>query len=223
MASEEWKDIKFKDTDGKEYDFTGRYQVSSYGRIRSLNFGGRKGKIGILKEHFSKDGYVVMHFRWEGKRKNFRVHRLVAHMFIPNPDNLPIVNHRDECKSNNHIDNLEWCTYKYNSNYSLRPCSEEARAKMSEAQKGKQKTSETKQKMSMSKKGNKNYNARKVICIETKEIFNTMDEASKWCHGNVNRCCSGERKTAGGYHWAYYEDYIVDLKKQTDCKNITME
>lgn len=64
-----------------------------------------------------KAGYCYVVFSVKGNRKTVKIHRLVANAFIPNPNNFPMVNHKDENKLNNHADNLEWCTPKYNSNY----------------------------------------------------------------------------------------------------------
>lgn len=66
-----------------------------------------------LKTWADNQGYLVVTL--QGKKK--KIHRLVAEAFIPNPDNLPVVNHKDENKSNPFVDNLEWCTYEYNNNY----------------------------------------------------------------------------------------------------------
>ena len=96
----------------------GLYEVSNTGKVRSLNYG----NTGMTKEvKASPDrvtGYVKV--RVKDRNDNVRtclVHRLVANAFIPNADGLPCINHKDEDKTNNHVDNLEWCTYKYNSNY----------------------------------------------------------------------------------------------------------
>ena len=108
---EEWRPIE---------GYEGLYEVSSYGRVRSLDkyvksgYGSyrlRKGKI--LSPGIRPDGYLVVSLQY----KMFRVHRLVAQAFILNPDNLSQVNHKDENKANNRVDNLEWCDSKYNNNY----------------------------------------------------------------------------------------------------------
>lgn len=65
----------------------------------------------------NKDGYLRVVLYKEGKGKTIKVHRLVAQAFIPNPNNYPCVNHKDECKTNNCVDNLEWCDQKYNVNF----------------------------------------------------------------------------------------------------------
>ena len=104
--------------------YIGYYQVNDYGGVKSLN----RIVIGIDNKPYSvqesiltpskdKDGYSVVTFRKDNIRKIKRVHRLVAEAFIKNPDNLPEVNHKDENKSNNCVDNLEWCTHTYNNQY----------------------------------------------------------------------------------------------------------
>ena len=104
---EVWKDIK---------GYEGLYQVSNMGKIKSLKFShGNKEKI--LKGNKEKFGYLVVTLYKNKGRKNFKIHRLVAETFIPNPKNLPQVNHIDGNKQNNRIDNLEWCTAKENTNH----------------------------------------------------------------------------------------------------------
>ena len=110
---EEWKSIP---------GYEGLYEVSSYGRIKSLErYRFNNGGIQLLKERIMKplnyNGYKKVVLLKNGSKKIEYIHRLVAKLFIPNPDNLPCVNHKDEDKSNNRVDNLEWCTVKYNSNY----------------------------------------------------------------------------------------------------------
>lgn len=99
MNREEWKDIK---------GFEGLYQVSNYGNVRSLI------TAKILKTFNNGYGYLCVSI----KSKHYKIHRLVAEAFIPNPNNLPQVNHKSEIKTDNKVDNLEWCTNKYNARYS---------------------------------------------------------------------------------------------------------
>ena len=112
---EEWKPI---------VGYEGWYEVSSFGRVRSVDRlvgysdGSKRLHRGrILKATPDKDGYDRVVLSTPEGHKNRLVHRLMAIAFIPNPDNLPEVNHKDENKRNNVIDNLEWCTDKYNVNY----------------------------------------------------------------------------------------------------------
>ena len=195
---EQWKDIVIE-KNGEVFDYTGLYQVSNLGRVRScdrVDALGREVKGKVLKCNQTKTGYLRIVLSKNGEAKLFLIHRLVAHMFIPNPDNLPVVNHKDENPLNNCVENLEWCTQKYNINYGTR--NERAGKKM---------------------KGKKSPAAKKVICLETKRIFNCTVEASEWCHGNVSMCCRGRNKTAGGYHWQFLDDYKRQLRMNTDIKN----
>lgn len=105
-----WKDIIIE-KNGVVYDYSGLYEVSNYGRVKNS----RTGKI--LKPVINNKGYLFVGLHKDGKDKKFLVHRLVATMFIPNPDNLPAVNHISEVRSENTVDNLEWCTIAYNNTY----------------------------------------------------------------------------------------------------------
>ena len=206
---EVWKDIIIE-KNGVVYDFTGRYEISNLGRIRNVE------TDVIRKCKPNKDGYVYIGLKINGKREMFKVHRLVATAFIPNPNNLPCVNHKDEIKTNNSAENLEWCSYKYNNTYGTvrerrsekvrgQKRSEETKQKMSEAKKGKSFTEEHKHNLSESKKGGKHPQAKKVICVETGQVFDTIKEAKEWLgKGNINDCLRGKQKVAGGYHWEYY-------------------
>lgn len=118
------------------------YEISNTGRLKS-NFTNK-----LLRFEVSKKGYFITKIIVDGKRKRIGVHRLVALAFIPNPNNYPQINHKDENPQNNNVENLEWCTAKYNMNYGSLP------AKISKMKKGtknpffgKKHTEETKAKM----------------------------------------------------------------------------
>lgn len=110
-------------------NYEGLYQISNFGNVKSLGryvrvsdkLGGcRKKKESLLKFEVCKNGYLRVNLNTDGGRKHFLVHRLVAEAFIPNPQNMPQINHKDEDKTNNSVDNLEWCDAKYNNNYGER-------------------------------------------------------------------------------------------------------
>lgn len=111
---EEWRPV---------VGYEGLYEVSNLGRVRSLDryvkgkgesYRLHKGKV--LSPGIKSDGYLIVNLQ----RRMFYVHRLVTEAFLPNPDNLPEVNHKDEDKTNNRVDNLELCDHKYNMNYGTR-------------------------------------------------------------------------------------------------------
>ena len=91
--------------------YVGLYEVSDKGNVKSL----RSGKL--LKQSSNRDGYKMVSLTKDGKSRGFSVHRLVALTFIPNPDGLPEVNHKDESHDNNVLENLEWISKKGNRNY----------------------------------------------------------------------------------------------------------
>lgn len=110
-----WKDIK---------GYEGLYQISNFGNVKSLarrvNCGDNKTRLKqerILKNTLDNHGYLTTSLCDNRKKEKYLIHRLVAEVFIPNPNNLPQVNHIDENKTNNNVENLEWCTQQYNSTY----------------------------------------------------------------------------------------------------------
>ena len=177
-----WKDIK---------DYEGLYQVSNLGRVKHLEFtrlNPLTGGISIIKEKILKQnltsfGYLSVALYKNEKKKWYFVHRLVANAFIPNPDDLPIINHKDENKVNNCADNLEWCDYLYNNLYN-----------------NKHKKSWVKVKQL-----DKNNN---II-----NIFESITEASKKTNiiqCEISNCLHNRQKTAGGYYWQYYKEEKKD-------------
>lgn len=114
LIKEVWLDVK---------NYEGLYQVSNKGNVRSMDRivasgkGFRLHKGILLRKYKTNFGYYRLSISVNQKQKTFLVHRLVAEAFIPNPENLPEVNHKDENKLNNEPYNLEWCTSHYNINY----------------------------------------------------------------------------------------------------------
>lgn len=106
VITEEWKPIA---------GYEGLYEVSNLGRVRSLKRNNTLGKT--LKPLTDRDGYYQITLSKNNVRVTKKVHRLVAIAFIENPNNYPVINHKDENKQNNCVENLEWCTVKYNTNY----------------------------------------------------------------------------------------------------------
>lgn len=208
---EVWKDIK---------GYEGLYMVSSLGNVKSMNYR-RSGKPKNLKLKYTTSGYNSVVLSKDGTKKDRMVHRLVAETFIPNPERYPQINHKDEDKFNNEVDNLEWCTEKYNSNYGTgkermaksltgKKHTEEHRKARSEWMTGlrvgeehpmfgKSHTEETKMKMSESRK-------KPVVCIDTGQIFDSAKEAGEFVGSTtVGDCCNGKYKTSGGYRWRWLE------------------
>jgi hypothetical protein len=111
---ENWKSIE---------GYEGLYEISDVGQVRSLDKiipypnGSKRLYKGKIIKPAIHNGYYAVTLHKNGFKKTLKIHRLVATHFIPNPQNLPCVNHKDENKLNNHVENLEWCTIKYNSNY----------------------------------------------------------------------------------------------------------
>ena len=172
---EVWKDI---------VGYEGLYQVSNLGTVKSLpKYCGVRWDNGrILKPFTNKDGYLVITLSLNGKLKHFQVHRLVAEAFIPNPDNLHCINHKDLCVANNSVNNLEWCSWLYNNTY-------ETRAKRA-AKKN------LKPILQYDLKGNfiKEWEGGSVI---QKELgYNPT---------HIYSCCTGKRKTSMGYVWEFKE------------------
>lgn len=166
--------------------YEGLYEVSNLGRIKSFDTY-RKGPNGsirickgrILKPWTTKNGYLLVNLYKNGKKKKFYVHRLVAEAFLPNPDNLPEVNHKDENKLNNNVENLEFCDCKYNINYGT--AIERSSKKRS--------------------KPILQYTLEGQFIREWKSIRECGRNG--YDQGHVAACCRGKQKTHKGYIWKY--------------------
>ena len=135
-------------------------------------------------------GYWYVGLNKNGKSERKAVHRLVAEHFIPNPDNKPCVNHKDEVKTNNHVDNLEWLTYKENSNYGT--CIE-------------RRVKHTDWNTHNDSKKKKVYQYDKELNLV--KIWSSTCECKKegFIQDKVSACCRGDRKTHKGFIWSYCE------------------
>ena len=156
-----WKDIE---------GYEGLYQVSSWGRVKNS----RTGRI--LKGLRDKDGYLLVGLCKKSVSQTHKVHRLVAEAFIPNPQNKPQVNHIDEDKENNHVENLEWSTAKENANHGTRNL-----------------------------RGSKTK-SKPIICIETGVEYYGARECARQMglyQSSIIAVLKGRLKTTGGYTFKY--------------------
>ena len=150
------------------------YEVSNLGRVRNVNTGL------IKKQRMTHNGYMIVDLKHSGIKSTKYVHRLVAQSFIPNQNNKPCINHKDENKTNNEINNLEWCNVSYNNSYN-------GRAK---------RVGEYHKKHHPSRKRVKN--------IDNGEIYVSVREAGRKtgiCSMSISYCLNGKQKTAGGFRW----------------------
>ena len=172
MTEEIWCPIK---------GYEGLYEVSDQGRVRSLKFG----KERILKPSRNTNGYLLVGLRKNGEKKTYKVHRLVVQTFIPNPDNLQEINHIDEDKTNNKVQNLEWCDRKSNCNYGNR------NKRISEKM--------TNGKLS---KLVLQYSLDWKFIKEWKSLHD-VERNLGYSSGNISCCCTGRRKNAYNFIWRY--------------------
>ena len=157
-------------------DYEGLYEVSDQGRVRSLKFG----KERVLNPVRDDGGYLLVNIWKNGEKKMCKVHRLVSQAFIPNPDNLPEVNHKDEDKTNNKVSNLEWCDRKYNQNYGTR----------------------TKRQAEKLSKPILQYTKSGEFVKEWKSM-NDVQRNLGYSKGNISSCCTGRLKSAYNFIWKY--------------------
>lgn len=183
---EKWKAVK---------GYEGAYEVSSKGKVRSLTRMIRTTPNGVeklreikgktLKLYVSNKGYLFAQLSMNGKIRGLFVHVLVAQAFIENPHGYPTVNHKDENKMNNSVDNLEWCTYTYNNNYGTH------KERVGEAQKNGIRSKPVAQ-YTLDGKYLRSFPSMR-------EVWRTFGyKTSMICN-----CCRGKIKTAYNYKWEY--------------------
>ena len=169
---EQWRTVVHN---GETYD---NYEVSTEGRVRSLNYK-RTGQIKVLKQSEIKKGYLQVGLSKNGEVKRFLVHRLVAIAFIPNPHNKPTVNHIDTNPKNNHVENLEWATYEEQNIH------DDRQKKQGKSKSKKVKCIDT----------NTIYDSIKQA---------SQDTGVK--ESNIVGCCKGQYKQCKGLHFEYLEE-----------------
>ena len=182
----------------KEIDGYPNYMISSKGRVKSLERYDKLGRLvkeKILKQGADGGGYKILRLYNDGKHKSFHSHRLVAQAFLDNPYNLPEVNHKDENKQNNCVDNLEWCDKKYNNNYGT---------KNKRAAKALFNGKRSKKVFQYDLNGNfiKEFPS-------AAEVQRQMGIPIQ----NVTSCCRGEYKTTHGYIFSYQSLYKIIYQK----------
>lgn len=221
MKKEIWKDV---------IGWEGLYIVSNFGKIcscdrvvsgNSSHLKGRKIKGKLRKLLIMTDRYVSVNLEDKKSKKSTRnsVHRFVAQSFIPNPENKPCINHKDGNKQNNHVSNLEWCTYKENSFHAVstgllkpRKLTEEHKARLRELHIGAESLREW-------KKNNKHVLIKRALAasmLQVKKVnqfdkngifikqWNSIAEASRATGASqttICRCTKGKLKTSGGFKW----------------------
>lgn len=163
---EVWKDV---------VGYEGYYMVSNLGRIFSC----RKNKV--MKQSANTKGYLQCGLMQNGKQLTQRVHRIVAMAFLPNPYNYPQVNHKDENKTNNRADNLEWCSEDYNRHYG---------ETVERAAKGHQKKIDQ-------------YDLEGKY-IKTWDGINIASDTLGLSRSHITDCCKGRLVKTGGYMWEYH-------------------
>lgn len=175
-----WKDV---------VGFEGLYKVSNLGNVKSINYRGH-GFARLLIPKVNNCGRLWVELRNSGVKKQMLIHRLVGEAFIPNPQNLPQINHKDENPKNNNVENLEWCTGLYNIRYTHDRHPE--RAKKPRVLKNRPMRTRKIVQLSIDGKPIKTWENSRIIFRET--------GMHQW---SITQCCDGVRKKAYGFKWQY--------------------
>ena len=166
---EEWREV---------YGFDILIEVSNRGNVRTKHYPGRgyRREYRDLHPLDNGHGYLRIVLPYRGKERTVYIHQLVAEYFLPNPWGYSEINHKDENKTNNSADNLEWCTHKYNANYGT------AKERSSAKQR------------------------RRIRCINNNIVYGSLEEAAQAVGVGktaISNCLNGRTKSCAGYKWSY--------------------
>ena len=156
-----WEDIP---------NYEGLYKINSKGDVLNIK------RNRLMKKAKDKDGYEILSLTKNSQRKQYKIHRLVAETYIPNPNNYLYINHINEIKGDNRVENLEWCSASYNNLYGNR--------------------------MKKIKKRVGRYDKHGNLL----EIFDSVREAKDKYYGYISGCCKGKVKSVKGFVWKYIEE-----------------
>ena len=187
---EKWKDVA---------GYEGLYQVSNLGRIKSVErYRDNHGKPQIIHEKIKNtrtknSGYLITDLYKNNKRKSVMIHRVVASAFLPVEERKETVNHKDGNKFNNNVENLEWSSFSEQNKHFYK------------------KRLKSKENIKKAVTAMNEKSARKILCVETNEIFDSLSDASLYSKGDrkgvplIVRSAKTKTTTAYGYHWNYVD------------------
>ena len=187
---EDWRDIP---------EYSGLYQISSYGNVRSCTrtkWNGKKdilAKGRLLQPWEANGGYKCVYLCRNGSKRLYKIHRLVAIVFIPNTESKPEVNHKDGNRGNNHVSNLEWCTKSENNQHSYTVLNRISPMR--------------------GKTGVKCVLSKRIAQYDLSggfiKVWDSMMDAQRELGisaSNISACCRGKFASMGGYKWKFYNE-----------------